>query len=194
MLDTSLYAERIARLQEQMAGQGYAAVVVPRSDEHQGEWVAESSERLRWLTGFGGSAGRAVVTVRAAALFLDGRYASEAKSSLASPALEVRHMQEEPLSAWLAVQTQANGIAPPAASTSVTGASLAGSMGADSAGSDSTDTGLPLLGYDPVAHHAHSSAGFVAFGGKVWLAGESDGGKSDRPAMAGQAQPAEWFG
>ncbi len=149
MLDTSLYAERIAQLQEQMAGQGYAAVVVPRSDEHQGEWVAESSERLRWLTGFAGSAGRAVVTVRAAALFLDGRYASEAKSSLASPALEVRHMQEEPLSAWLAVQTQANGIAPPAASTSVTGASLAGSTGADSAGSDSTDTGLPLLGYDP---------------------------------------------
>ena len=105
MRNTTLYAERIAQLQKQIAGQGYAAVVVPRSDEHQGEWVAESSERLRWLTGFGGSAGRAVVTVQAAALFLDGRYASEAKSSLASPALEVRHMQDEPLAAWLAEQS-----------------------------------------------------------------------------------------
>src|ERR1043166_5049473 len=49
-------AERTARLRQLMAKAGLDAVLVPRADEHQGEYVAPSAERLKWLTGFSGSA------------------------------------------------------------------------------------------------------------------------------------------
>jgi Xaa-Pro aminopeptidase len=70
--------ERVRRLRELMALRGLDAVLVPRSDEHQGEYVAPCAERLAWLTGFTGSAGLAVVGRTAAALFVDGRYVVQA--------------------------------------------------------------------------------------------------------------------
>ena len=54
-------AERTARLRELIAKAKLDAVLVPRADEHQGEYVPPSAERLKWLTGFSGSAGLAVV-------------------------------------------------------------------------------------------------------------------------------------
>ncbi len=50
------------------------AYLVPRADEHQGEYVAPHTERLKWLTGFSGSAGAAIITSSKAAIFVDGRY------------------------------------------------------------------------------------------------------------------------
>lgn len=67
-------AGRVARLRRIMADMGLAGFVVPRSDEHQSEYVPPSAERLAWLTGFTGSAGLAVVLHDRAGLFLDGRY------------------------------------------------------------------------------------------------------------------------
>ena len=68
-------AERAARLRELMAKAGLDAVLVPRADEHQGEYVAAlRPSGSKWLTGFSGSAGLAVVARAAAALFVDGRY------------------------------------------------------------------------------------------------------------------------
>jgi hypothetical protein len=48
--------------------------LIPRSDEHQGEYVPACDERLAWLTGFTGSAGAAIVLAGTAAIFIDGRY------------------------------------------------------------------------------------------------------------------------
>src|SRR6202034_569728 len=48
--------------------------VVPRADEHLGEYVPASAERLSWLTGFTGSAGLAIVLPDCAAVFTDRRY------------------------------------------------------------------------------------------------------------------------
>ena len=81
--------DNLARARRRMAAEGLAALVVPREDEHMGEYVPPCSERLRWLTGFGGSAGTAVVLPGAAALLVDGRYLLEAPS--AAPAFETRH-------------------------------------------------------------------------------------------------------
>src|SRR6185436_8605826 len=50
-------ARRVRRLRHLMAELGVDAVLVPRADEHQGEYVAPAAERLAWLTGFTGSAG-----------------------------------------------------------------------------------------------------------------------------------------
>ena len=53
---------------------GLDGFIIPRADEHLGEYVPASAERLAWLTGFTGSAGLAVVLPDKAAVFTDGRY------------------------------------------------------------------------------------------------------------------------
>lgn len=67
-------AERLAALQAEIARRGLDGFIVPRTDEHQGEYVPTRAERLRWVTGFSGSAGVAVVLAERAAVFVDGRY------------------------------------------------------------------------------------------------------------------------
>src|SRR4029077_2055309 len=55
---------RIAALRKELAKRGLAGFLVPRSDEHQGEYVPPRAERLAWLTGFTGSAGFGLRPVR----------------------------------------------------------------------------------------------------------------------------------
>ena len=72
--DPSKGAARLAALRQRLAAEGLAGFLVPRSDAHQGEYVAPRDERLSWLTGFTGSAGFAVVLADVAGVFIDGRY------------------------------------------------------------------------------------------------------------------------
>jgi len=71
-------AERIAALRRLLARRKLDGFIVPRSDEHQNEYVPPCAERLAWLTGFTGSAGLAIVLARSLALFVDGRYTVQA--------------------------------------------------------------------------------------------------------------------
>src|SRR5689334_18817185 len=71
-------AERLAALRAELSRAGVDGFLVPRADEHLGEYVPPSGERLAWLTGFTGSAGLAVVLPDRAALFTDGRYTTQA--------------------------------------------------------------------------------------------------------------------
>ncbi len=96
----SLGVERIKRLRALMGDLGVGAVLVPRADEHQGEYVAASSERLRWLTGFTGSAGNAVVGARKAALFVDGRYTLQARAQC-DAAIEIVKAGLDPMVDWM---------------------------------------------------------------------------------------------
>ncbi len=73
-------AERVARLRAELDRLGLDAFLVPRGDEHRGEYVAPCAERLAWLTGFTGSAGSAVIAKSGAALLVDGRYTVQAKA------------------------------------------------------------------------------------------------------------------
>ncbi len=75
--------ERLAALRAEMEGAGIDAMLVPRADAHQGEYVAPRDARLQWLTGFTGSAGFAAVTAQEAAIFVDGRYRVQVKSQVA---------------------------------------------------------------------------------------------------------------
>ncbi len=65
---------RLKGLRQKIEKAGLDGYLVPRADEHQGEYVPPSAERLKWLTGFSGSAGLAAVTRKRAAVFVDGRY------------------------------------------------------------------------------------------------------------------------
>src|ERR1700675_2717315 len=65
---------RLSAFREELARRKLTGFVIPRADQQQNEYVAPSEERLAWLTGFTGSAGLAIVLMREAALFVDGRY------------------------------------------------------------------------------------------------------------------------
>ena len=59
------------------------------------------AERLRWLTGFTGSAGVAVVLKDKAALFVDGRYTVQAQAQVDASLFEARHVVDDPPAAWI---------------------------------------------------------------------------------------------
>ncbi|QYK40985.1 MAG: aminopeptidase P family protein [Paracoccaceae bacterium] len=77
--DPSQGPPRLAALRRLLAEQGLDGFIVPRSDAHQGEYVAPRDERLQWLTGFTGSAGFAIVLPQVAGVFIDGRYRVQVK-------------------------------------------------------------------------------------------------------------------
>ena len=70
---------RLCALRSALGRAGYAGMVVPRADAHQGEYVAPRDDRLAWLTGFTGSAGLCVVLPDVAGVFVDGRYRTQVK-------------------------------------------------------------------------------------------------------------------
>jgi Xaa-Pro aminopeptidase len=103
-------AERVEKLRRLMAKGRLDAVLVPRADEHQGEYVPRCAERLKWLTGFSGSAGLAVVGRTAAALFVDGRYVVQAPSQVDTHTFGVLQVPQAKLDEWLAEHLKAGGV------------------------------------------------------------------------------------
>ena len=95
-------AEKLASVREKLQEQGLAAFLVPRSDEHLGEYVPPSAERLAWLTGFTGSAGLAAVLPARAAVWSDGRYVLQLDRETDGSLWERLHLTEQPPPAWLA--------------------------------------------------------------------------------------------
>src|ERR1700712_4163386 len=95
-------ASALSDLRQQLIRQGLDGFIVPRADEHLGEYVPAAAERLAWLTGFTGSAGLAIVLPAIAAVFTDGRYVLQLAEQT-DPALWQRlHITDEPPPAWLA--------------------------------------------------------------------------------------------
>ncbi|MBB5073146.1 Xaa-Pro aminopeptidase [Bartonella callosciuri] len=66
--------ERISSLRRELDRLGLDGFLIPRTDEHQGEYVPPHAQRLSWLTGFTGSAGIALILKNKAIIFTDGRY------------------------------------------------------------------------------------------------------------------------
>jgi Xaa-Pro aminopeptidase len=95
-------ASRLAALRQELARRGVAGFLVPRADEHQGEYVPPRAERLAWLTGFTGSAGVAVVLADKAAVFIDGRYTLQVRTQVDTTLFEPCHSGEQPPEQWIA--------------------------------------------------------------------------------------------
>ena len=72
-----------------MRHEGISAFITPSTDPHAGEYVPERWKSRRWLTGFTGSAGIAVVTTDKAALWTDSRYFLQAAEQLAGTGVEL---------------------------------------------------------------------------------------------------------
>jgi Xaa-Pro aminopeptidase len=101
-------AERLARVRRHMSGLGLDALIVPRADEYLGEYIPERNERLRWISGFTGSAGVVIVLQDRAVIFVDGRYTVQVTKQVPEDLFEVLHLIEEPHLPWLAGQLEAD--------------------------------------------------------------------------------------
>jgi Xaa-Pro aminopeptidase len=95
-------ASALSALRQELVRQGLDGFIVPRADEHLGEYVPASAERLAWLTGFTGSAGLAVVLASTAAVFTDGRYVLQLAEQTDAALWQRLHITEEPPPTWLA--------------------------------------------------------------------------------------------
>jgi Xaa-Pro aminopeptidase len=103
---SAVLAERLTALREEMKTRGLDALVVPRFDAHQGEYVAPHDERLGFVTGFTGSAGVAIVMLDRVRLFVDGRYTVQAQNQCPANLIERDHLFENPPESWLAETAQ----------------------------------------------------------------------------------------
>ncbi|MBC8268439.1 MAG: aminopeptidase P family protein [Rhodospirillaceae bacterium] len=92
----------IKATQELLAEAALDGFIIPQADEFQGEYISENNMRLRWLTGFTGSAGTAILYAGKVHLFVDGRYTLQAPEQV-DPALVEVHGHRDPTPVeWLA--------------------------------------------------------------------------------------------
>jgi Xaa-Pro aminopeptidase len=97
----------LAALRNELARRDLQGFIVPRADEHLGEYVPAAAERLAWLTGFTGSAGLGVVLADKAAVFTDGRYVLQLASQTDATQWERLHVTEQPPETWIATHSAA---------------------------------------------------------------------------------------
>ena len=86
--------ERIAKLRSLMEEKGIDIYVVPTADFHQSEYVGEHFKARKFITGFSGSAGTAIITKTGAYLWTDGRYFIQAAKQLEGSTVELMKMGE----------------------------------------------------------------------------------------------------
>ena len=96
------HKSRVNALRLRLRKQKLNGVIIPRQDEFQGEYVAAYAERLRWLTGFAGSWGLAILTLNKGAIFVDGRYTIQVRQQVDTKIFTPRHLVDEPPTAWIA--------------------------------------------------------------------------------------------
>ncbi len=96
-----IQASRLDALRRELARRKLQGFIVPRTDEHQNEFVPRRAERLAWLTGFTGSAGLAIVLADRAAVFVDGRYTLQVAEQVDRGCYETRHVTNDPPAAWI---------------------------------------------------------------------------------------------
>ena len=89
MATISEIKNRLAALRKQMQTHQLSAFIVPSTDPHSGEYVPEHWESRKWISGFTGSAGTAVITLEDAGLWTDSRYFIQAEEQLAGTGIRL---------------------------------------------------------------------------------------------------------
>ena len=100
---------RLARLRELMKREHLSAFIFPSTDAHQSEYVADHWRGREWISGFNGSAGTAVVTMKSAALWTDSRYFLAAEEQLEDTGYQLMRLKMEgtpTIAEWLGKELQ----------------------------------------------------------------------------------------
>lgn len=101
---------RISLLRKAMKQQGISACIIPGTDPHASEYLAEYWKDRQWISGFDGSAGTAVVTLNGAGLWTDSRYFLHAADQLEGTGIELMKQglpETLEILPWLATQLKA---------------------------------------------------------------------------------------
>ncbi len=88
-------AERLEALRAKMQKRGIDLYLVPTSDFHESEYVGDYFKARQYLTGFTGSAGTLIVTMKEACLWTDGRYYIQAEKELSGNLVTLYRSGEE---------------------------------------------------------------------------------------------------
>lgn len=86
---------RLDALRELMKERGMDAYMIPTADFHESEYVGEHFKCRKYMTGFTGSAGTALVTMDEACLWVDGRYYVQAAAQLKDTTVTMMRMGQE---------------------------------------------------------------------------------------------------
>ena len=86
---------RLQSLRQEMKKRGIDVYIVPTSDFHESEYVGEYFKARKFITGFTGSAGTAVITMTEAGLWTDGRYFIQAEKQLEGTTVTLFRMGQE---------------------------------------------------------------------------------------------------
>ena len=103
--------QRLEKLREVMRREHLSAFIFPSTDAHQSEYVADHWQGRAWISGFNGSAGTAVVTMRSAALWTDSRYFIAAEEQLRGTEFQLMKLKVEgtpTISDWIASELLQN--------------------------------------------------------------------------------------
>lgn len=101
--------QRLESLREVMRREHLSAFIFPSTDAHQSEYVADHWQGRTWISGFNGSAGTAVVTMKSAAVWTDSRYFLAAEEQLKGTEFQLMKLKIEgtpTISEWLAQELQ----------------------------------------------------------------------------------------
>ncbi|MEO0412887.1 MAG: aminopeptidase P family protein [Pseudomonadota bacterium] len=93
--------DKLQALRAALKDGGFTGFVVPTSDEHMSEYIGDYAQRLAWLTGFTGSMGTCALTLDKAALFVDGRYTTQAREQIKTAQIEHCRVPDIAVEAWL---------------------------------------------------------------------------------------------
>ncbi|MGB3846271.1 MAG: aminopeptidase P family N-terminal domain-containing protein, partial [Sphingopyxis sp.] len=106
-MSSPVHAERLTRVRAELAARGLDGFIVPISDEHMSEYVGDYAQRMAWLTGFGGSAGTAVVLPAKAAVFVDGRYTVQVRDQVDGALFDYVGVPQSSIAEWLGANVAA---------------------------------------------------------------------------------------
>lgn len=167
-------SERIALLREDMRREHLSAFIFPSGDPHLSEYAADHWKGREWISGFCGSAGTAVVTLKSAALWTDSRYFIAAAEQLKGTEYQLMKLKTEgtpTIAQWLGAELADMSDKEVGIDGMVNAASTVRALEADLR----RQGGITLrTNYDPLE--------------RIW---------HDRPAIPGDAirlQPMEWAG
>lgn len=107
--DKQTIAARLAALREEMRREHLSAFIFPSLDPHNSEYVPSRWEGRKWISGFDGSAGTAVVTLHSAALWTDSRYFLAAEEQLAGTEFQLMRERVEgtpSIAEWIATEIE----------------------------------------------------------------------------------------
>ena len=97
---TSDNKRRLAELRTCIFEHNLDGFIVPHADLYQNEYIESCDSRLEWITGFTGSAGVCVVTLKDAFLFVDGRYQVQAKKEVDETSFTILHSTKISFIKW----------------------------------------------------------------------------------------------